>query len=79
MTGSAAYPGFENIYCSFLNKNIWFAKNVSRKFLLRHNKNHTFVRACVLNDVFAKTHNLQQIYASRLIVLLYARLLKTVS
>ena len=33
----------------------------------------------VLNDVFAKTHNLQQNYANRLIALLYVRLLKTVS
>ena len=33
----------------------------------------------VLNYVFAKTQNLQQIYANRLIALLYVGLLKTVS
>ena len=33
----------------------------------------------VLNYVFAKTQNLQQIYVNRLIALLYVGLLKTVS
>ena len=33
----------------------------------------------VLNDVFAKAHNLQRIYANRLLALLYVGLLKTVS
>ena len=33
----------------------------------------------VLNDVFAKTHNLQRIYANNLIAIFYVRLLKTVS
>ena len=33
----------------------------------------------VSNDVFAKTHNLQRIYANRPTALLYVRLSKTVS
>ena len=33
----------------------------------------------VLNDVFAKTHNLQRIYANTLKALLYVRMLKSVA